>query len=171
MTSNSIDPDSSLFQSNQISKQEAEAYLCWAQSLRRLCIVWKQERLQEWATFPLGCLRMEARQQQQSSQRYARRSGRRTSGRRNGHIRPIRLLSSNHSLKQCQIYRTMSFMSHPRKILLRVILNRFKVKGEELVAEEEAGFRPGRSTVEQILNSQSSWRSTYNSRPISSTTS
>ena len=37
--------------------------------------------------------------------------------------------------------------------MLRVILNRLKAKAEELLAEERAGFRPGPSTVEQILNS------------------
>ena len=36
--------------------------------------------------------------------------------------------------------------------MLRVILKRLKTKAEELLAEEQAGFRPGRSTVEQISN-------------------
>ena len=34
------------------------------------------------------------------------------------------------------------------------ILNRLKAKVEELLAEEQAGFRPGRSTLEQIFNSR-----------------
>ena len=38
------------------------------------------------------------------------------------------------------------------KIMLRVILNRLKKEAEEHLAEEQAGFRPGRSTVEQIFN-------------------
>ena len=33
--------------------------------------------------------------------------------------------------------------SHSSKILLQVIFNRLKAKAEELLAEEEAGFRPG----------------------------
>ena len=37
--------------------------------------------------------------------------------------------------------------------MLRVILNRLKAKTEELLAEEQAGFRPSRSTVKQIFNS------------------
>ena len=37
--------------------------------------------------------------------------------------------------------------------MLRVILNRFKAKAEELLADEQAGLRPGRSKVEQISNS------------------
>ena len=43
-------------------------------------------------------------------------------------------------------------MSHPSKIMLRVILNRLKIKAEELLAEELAGFRPEQSTVEAIFN-------------------
>ena len=38
--------------------------------------------------------------------------------------------------------------------MLRVILSRLKAKAEEPLAEEEAGFRPGRDTVEQIFNSR-----------------
>ena len=36
--------------------------------------------------------------------------------------------------------------------MLRVILIRLKVKAEELLAEDQAGFRLDRSTVEQIFN-------------------
>ena len=36
--------------------------------------------------------------------------------------------------------------------MLRVILNRLKAKAEEFLAEEQAGFRPGRCPVEQIFN-------------------
>ncbi|CAH1250101.1 Hypp8767 [Branchiostoma lanceolatum] len=56
------------------------------------------------------------------------------------------------NLRQCQNYRTISLISHPSKILLRVILKRLKTKAEELLAEKQAGFRPGRSTTEQIFN-------------------
>ena len=56
------------------------------------------------------------------------------------------------NLKQCQNYRTISLISHPIKIMLRVILNRLKAKAEKLLAEKQVGFRPGRSTVGQIFN-------------------
>jgi len=56
------------------------------------------------------------------------------------------------NLKQCQNYRTISLISHPSKVMLRIILNRLKGKAEEVLSEEQAGFRAGRSTVEQILN-------------------
>ena len=57
-------------------------------------------------------------------------------------------------LKQCKNCRTISLISHPSKVMLRVILNRLKAKAEELLAEEQAGFRPGWSTAEQIFNCQ-----------------
>ena len=38
--------------------------------------------------------------------------------------------------------------------MLRVILNQLKAKAEELLAEDQAGFRLGWSTVEQLFNSQ-----------------
>ncbi|GFN94160.1 LINE-1 retrotransposable element orf2 protein [Plakobranchus ocellatus] len=36
--------------------------------------------------------------------------------------------------------------------MLKDILNRLKLEAEKIIAEEQAGFRPGRSTVEQICN-------------------
>ncbi|GFR65860.1 endonuclease-reverse transcriptase [Elysia marginata] len=56
------------------------------------------------------------------------------------------------NLRLCNNYRTISLISHPSKVMLRVILNRLKPKAEEIFAEEQAGFRAGRSTVEQIFN-------------------
>lgn len=55
-------------------------------------------------------------------------------------------------LKVCNNYRTLSLISHPSKVLLRVILNRLKHQAQEIIAEEQAGFMKGRSTVEQIFN-------------------
>ena len=52
------------------------------------------------------------------------------------------------NLQLCQNYRTISLISHASK----VILNRLKPQAEEINAEEQAGFRSGRSTTEQIFN-------------------
>ena len=38
--------------------------------------------------------------------------------------------------------------------MFQVILNQLKAKAEKFLAEDQAGFRPGRSTVEQIFNSR-----------------
>ena len=56
------------------------------------------------------------------------------------------------NLQQCQNYRTISLISHPSKVMLKVILNRLKPQAEKIIAEEQAGFRAGRSTAEQIFN-------------------
>ena len=49
------------------------------------------------------------------------------------------------NLQLCQNYRTIS---HSSKVMLKVILNRLKPQAEEIIAEEQAGFRSGRSTTE-----------------------
>ena len=36
--------------------------------------------------------------------------------------------------------------------MLKVILNRLKPQAEKIIAEEQAGFRAGRSTTEQIFS-------------------
>ena len=41
---------------------------------------------------------------------------------------------------------------HPSKVMLKIILNRLKPEVEAIIAEEQAGFRAGRSTTEQIFN-------------------
>ena len=56
------------------------------------------------------------------------------------------------NLQQCQNYRTISLICHPSKVMLKIILNRLKPQAETIIAEEQAGFRPGRSTTEQIFN-------------------
>ena len=55
------------------------------------------------------------------------------------------------NLQLCQNYRTISLISHPSKVMLR-ILNRLKPQAEENVKEEQAGSRAERSTTEQIFN-------------------
>ena len=56
------------------------------------------------------------------------------------------------NLQLCQNYRTISLISHPSKVMLMIILNRLKPQAEQIIAEEQAGFRAGRSTTEQIFN-------------------
>ena len=52
----------------------------------------------------------------------------------------------------CGYYRTVSFISHPNKVTLKIILNRLKPQAEKIIAEEQAGLRAGRGTTEQIFN-------------------
>ena len=56
------------------------------------------------------------------------------------------------NLQLYQNYRTISLISHPSKVMLKIILNRLQPQAEGIIAEEQAGFRAGRSTTEQIFN-------------------
>ena len=62
------------------------------------------------------------------------------------------------NLQQCQNYRTISLISHPSKVMLKTILNRLKLQAKKIIAEEQAGFRAGRSTTEKTFNLESSVR-------------
>ena len=46
----------------------------------------------------------------------------------------------------------ISLVCHPSKVLLQVLLNRLKRQAESIIAEEQAGFRAGRSMTQQIFN-------------------
>ena len=61
-------------------------------------------------------------------------------------------LSKKGNMHQCQNYRTISLISHLSKVMLKIILNRLKPQAEKIIADEQAGFRAGRSSTEQILN-------------------
>ena len=50
------------------------------------------------------------------------------------------------NLKLSQNYRTISLISYPNKVMFKIILNRRQPKAEEIIAEEQSGFRTGSST-------------------------
>ena len=56
------------------------------------------------------------------------------------------------NLQQWQNYRTISLISHPSKVMLKIILNRLKPQAEKIIAEEQADFTAGGSTTEQIFS-------------------
>ena len=60
--------------------------------------------------------------------------------------------SKKGNLQQCQNHRTISLISYPSKVMLKIILNRVKPQAEKIIAEEHADFIAGRSTTEQIIN-------------------
>ena len=51
------------------------------------------------------------------------------------------------NLQQCQNYRTISLISHPGKVMLKVILNRLKPQAERIIAEEQEGVPQSRSST------------------------
>ena len=60
--------------------------------------------------------------------------------------------SNKGNLQLYQNYRTISLISHPSKVMLKVILKRFKPQAEEIIAKGHAGFKAARSTTEQTYN-------------------
>ena len=56
------------------------------------------------------------------------------------------------NIQLCQNYRTISLISHSSKVMLKILLTRLNSQAEGIIKEEQAGFRAGRSTVEQIFN-------------------
>lgn len=57
-------------------------------------------------------------------------------------------------LTNCDNYRTIALISHASKILLNIILNRLQNILDQEIAEEQAGFRKGKGTRDQIFNLQ-----------------
>ena len=51
----------------------------------------------------------------------------------------------------CGNYRGISLLSHAGKIITTIIQRRILKRAEEVISESQAGFRPGRSTVDQLF--------------------
>ena len=56
------------------------------------------------------------------------------------------------NLQQYQNYQMIGLISHPPKVMLKIILKRLKPQVEKIMDEEQAGFRAGRSTTGQMFN-------------------
>ena len=54
--------------------------------------------------------------------------------------------------RKCSDYRTISLISHAAKVMLKILQKRVPPRIEEILSESQVGFRPGRSTTEQITN-------------------
>ena len=52
----------------------------------------------------------------------------------------------------CSNYRGISLLSHAGKIFTYILQKRIQLKAEEILSESQAGFRPGRSTVDQLFS-------------------
>ena len=53
---------------------------------------------------------------------------------------------------QCDNYRGISLLCHSQKLMASVILQRIKARTEEILSEAQAGFRTGRSTIDQLFS-------------------
>ena len=65
-------------------------------------------------------------------------------------IQEIVLLHKGGSPKECSNYRTVALISHASKILLIILLNRFREKFENELPDEQAGFRRGRGPADML---------------------
>ena len=63
----------------------------------------------------------------------------------------VTTLPKKGNLQLCQNFRTISFVSHPSKVMLKIILNRLQPQAEKTIAEKQAGFRAGKIITEQIF--------------------
>jgi hypothetical protein len=52
---------------------------------------------------------------------------------------------------ECSNYRTIALISHLGKVLMMILAERLRNHMEEHLADEQAGFRKDRSTIQQIL--------------------
>ena len=50
---------------------------------------------------------------------------------------PVITLPKKGNLQLCQNYRIISLISHPSKVMLKIILNRLQPQAEEIIVEEE----------------------------------
>jgi len=61
------------------------------------------------------------------------------------------LLHKKGSAMKCSNYRTIALTNHLGKVLMMILTERLRSHIEEHMADEQAGFRKDRSTVQQIL--------------------
>jgi len=52
---------------------------------------------------------------------------------------------------ECSNYHTIALMSHIGKLMMRIVTRRLQGQVEEHLADEQAGFRKDRSTIQHIL--------------------
>ena len=72
-------------------------------------------------------------------------------------VNPMDPVLSNHTFQERQpaaVPELPNDQPHqpPSKVMLKIKLKRLKPQVEKIIAEEQAGFRAGRSNTEQIFN-------------------
>ena len=69
--------------------------------------------------------------------------------------------------KECLNYRTIAFISHASKVMLKILQDRLQQYMNRELLDVQAGFRKGRVTGDQIATSTGSWKKQENSRKTS----
>jgi hypothetical protein len=83
---------------------------------------------------------------------YATGSGTLRLGLKTGKDRSFLTLPKKGDLSECKNHRTIALIPHASKILLHIINNRLKPHLDRELPVEQAWFRPGRGTRDQIAN-------------------
>ena len=76
------------------------------------------------------------------------------------------LIPKKGNAKECSNYRTIAFISHTSKVMLKILQARLQHMNCELL-DVLATFRKGRGTRDQIANSSGSWKKQESSRKTS----
>ena len=82
--------------------------------------------------------------------KFAQKYGRQGNGQKNGNQQC--LLPKKGDIQLCSNHRTISLISHPGKIMLKIIMKRLENILETEVNKTQAGFRKGRGTRDHIFN-------------------
>ena len=67
-------------------------------------------------------------------------------------VNPVLIHHTSQERQPAAVPGLPGLISHPSKVVLKIILNRLKPQAKKVIAEEQAGFRASRSTTEQIFN-------------------
>ena len=66
---------------------------------------------------------------------------------------PMDPVFSHHTSQKGNLQQYQNYLiSHPSRVMLKIILKRLKTQAKKIIAEEQAGFRAGRSATAQIFN-------------------
>ena len=74
---------------------------------------------------------------------------------------------SNPKERQCSNYHTISLISHTSKVMLKSLQVRLQQYVNRELPDDQAGFRKGRGTRDQIATSAASWKKQESSRKTS----
>ena len=74
------------------------------------------------------------------------------------------LIPKKGNAKECSNYRTIAFISHTSKVMLKFLQTRLQQYVNHELPDVQVGFRKGRGTRDQIANFPGSWKKQESSR-------
>ena len=124
------------------------------QNCSRLCSRFEVGTHLEQMIFQLNSERHQGKKVPSYFGNYAQRSDGKGSGQRTGAELYLSRFLKKRNLKEYSNYHTISLISHVSKIMLSIIINRMKVKLEEKISIAQTGFKEGKGTRDQIVNTR-----------------